>query len=104
MTMEPRVLTSHCLYINVGEGARVVGVSQPRRRVSRDQPAVPDERDLLAQLLGLLEIVRREQDRRAGLVQLADVAPQLLSQLEVDARGRLVEDHEPRAVHERSRE
>ena len=35
-------------------------------------------------------------------VQPADVAPQLLAQLEVDARGRLVEDHQPRAVHQRA--
>src|SRR3712207_6911864 len=35
---------------------------------------------------------------------ISDVAPQLLAQLHVDARGRLVEDDEPWAVHERARE
>ena len=39
-----------------------------------------------------------------SLVQPADVAPQLLAQLEVDARGRLVEDHQARPVHQRAGE
>src|SRR3712207_7512770 len=43
--------------------------------------------DLAAQLLGLLEVVRREEDRGALLVQPADVPPQLEAQLEVDARS-----------------
>ena len=38
------------------------------------------------------------------VVQAADVAPQLQAQLEVDAGGRLVEDHQARLVHERAGE
>ena len=44
------------------------------------------------------------EDRRALGVQPADVAPQLQAQLVVHAGGGLVEDHQPRAVHERSGE
>ena len=63
-----------------------------------------DQRDLLAERLGLLEVVRREQDRRPLLVQAADVAPELVAQLDVDAGGRLVEDHEARLVQQRAGE
>src|SRR5918998_3604013 len=37
------------------------------------------ERDLLAQRLGLLQIVRRQQDCHPPTVQLPDVAPQLVA-------------------------
>src|SRR4051812_20954726 len=94
----------HCLQINIGERARVVGVAEAGRGVARHEAPAADERDLLAELLRLLEVVGREEDRGAGLVELADVAPELLAQLEVDAGGGLVEDHESRPVHERAGE
>ena len=76
-------------------GRRARG-SFPARR-----SAVVDEGDLVAQPLGLFEVVRREQDRRALGVDPLDVLPQLQPQLDVDARGRLVEDQQPRPVHQR---
>ena len=39
-----------------------------------------------------------------SLVQAADVAPELAAQLDVDAGGRLVEDHQPRLVQQRAGE
>ena len=77
---------AHRLHVDVLERARAVVRAQPGGRVARDQAAVADQRDLLAQRLGLVEVVGRQQDRRALRVQPADVAPQLGAQLEVDAR------------------
>jgi hypothetical protein len=62
----------------------------------RDDPAVVDERDPVAQLLGLFEVVRGEQDRRALGVDALDVLPQLEAQLDVDAAVGLVEDEQAR--------
>ena len=42
---------------------------------------MPDERDLLAEGLRLLQVVGREEDRRALVVEAADVAPEFLAQL-----------------------
>ena len=82
----------------------VVGVAQAVGAVARQQPAAADQRDLLAELLGLLEVVRRQQHRRAQAVQAPDVAPEIEPQFEVDAGRRLVEDQQPRLVHQRPRE
>ena len=60
-----------------------------------------DQGDLLAESLGLLQVVGGEQDRRPLLVKAADVAPELVAQLDVDPGGRLVEDHQARLVQKR---
>ena len=54
-----------------------------------------------AQRFGFLEVMRREDDRVAVAVQLADERPQALPQLDVDAGGGLVEHDHRRLVHER---
>jgi hypothetical protein len=56
---------------------------------------------VVAELLGLLEVVRGEEDRGALGVYALDVVPQLEPQLHVHARGRLVEDQQARPVHQR---
>ena len=63
-----------------------------------------DEGDFVAELLGLLDVVGRQQDRRPLLVDPLDVVPELEPQLDVDAGGRLVEDQQPWAVHHRPRQ
>ena len=60
------------------------------------------DRHRVGEALGLLDVVRRHQDRRALAAQAVDQRPQLLAHLRVEADGRLVEQHEPRAVHERA--
>src|SRR3954469_16825659 len=70
--------------------------------VAGDHVAAADQGDLLAELLGFLEVVSREQDRRPLAVELADVAPQLHPQLEVAALpslwgGRLWRPSPPRS-------
>src|SRR5919112_1302007 len=58
------------------------------------------QRDLIAQRLGLLQIMRRQQDGHPPTVQLPDVAPQLVAQLHVYARRRLVQEQHLGVVHE----
>ena len=61
------------------------------------------EADLVA-ALGLVEVVRGHEERRAALAQVVEEVPQALALARVDARGRLVEEDELRVVHERARE
>src|SRR5688500_18560946 len=70
-------------------------------RLVGDQPAVVDDADAVAELLGLLEIMGGEDDGDALGVEAADIVPELLAQLDVDARGRLVEDQDRRRMDHR---
>ena len=72
------------------------------RRAHRDRAAVRHDRHAVGEPLGLLDVVGRHQDRRALGAQPVDQRPQLLAHLRVEADGRLVEQHEPRPVHERA--
>ena len=72
------------------------------RRADRDGLPVRHDRHGVAEALGLLDVVRRHQDRRALAAQPVDQRPQLLAHLRVEADGRLVEQHEPRAVDQRA--
>ncbi|HET9446191.1 MAG TPA: serine/threonine-protein kinase, partial [Steroidobacteraceae bacterium] len=51
--------------------------------VEQSDPPAADEGHPLAERLGLLDVVRREQDRGALAVQPADVGPQVAAQLQV---------------------
>ena len=73
-----------------------------RRRPVGDGAAVGHDRHGVGEPLGLLDVVRRHQDRGALAAQPVDQRPQLLADLRVEADGRLVEQDEPRAVHERA--
>ena len=69
--------------------------------LDHEQPAVLDHADAVGELLGFLEIVRGQHDGRAAFRELAHVRPEIASQLDVDARGRLVEEEHRRIVHQR---
>jgi ABC-2 type transport system ATP-binding protein len=97
------LLTTHYLE-EAEELCKEIALIRGGRLIAREQAAAAQQGDLLAELLGLFEVVRGEQDRRPLAVQAADVGPQLEAQLEVHAGGRLVEDDQPRLVHERARE
>src|SRR5215211_41837 len=58
------------------------------------------ERDLLAQRLGLLEIMRSQQNGHPPAVKFPDVAPQLVAQLHVYSRRRFVQEQYLWVVHE----
>ena len=70
-------------------------------RLIGDQPAVVDDRDAVAQLLGLLQIMGGEHHRHALVVESADIVPELLAKLDIDAGGRLVEHQDRRRVDHR---
>jgi len=65
---------------------------------------VVDDRDLVGQRVGLLEVLRGEQDRGAVVDQGAHDAPHVLALGGVQAGGRLVEEHDGRAADEARRE
>ena len=66
------------------------------RCAGRDEPAVVEQSHGVGEVIGLLEVLRREQDRDALGEQLADDVPQLTTAARVEAGGRLVEEDDPR--------
>src|SRR4051794_11026197 len=101
----------------VGQVARVVaedvverGARAERRlelggRAAGAQSPAVHERDPLAELVGLVHVVRREQDRHAALLaQSRDEIPHGAARDRVEADRRLVEDQHARPVDERLRE
>src|SRR3546814_7433404 len=54
-----------------GQGLAVEARQQAVGIVASDHPAVIDDGDLVAELLGLFQVVRRQQHGGAGAVQLA---------------------------------
>ena len=77
-----------------------VGLELGRRPLGDDAPVV-DDHDVAGQPVGLLEVLRGEQHRRALAHQLLDGRPQVLAALGVEARGRLVEEEDGRVRHQR---
>ena len=71
-------------------------------RAEREHLAVVEDRDPLAERVGLLHVVRREQDRQPVPVEVAEDPPEVDSRLRVDPRGRLVEEEHLRPVGERA--
>ena len=64
------------------------------RRPLGDDLAVVDDRDPVGELVGLLEVLRAQQDRRALGDERADDAPDLVARARVQPGRRLVEEHE----------
>ena len=68
---------------------------------ARDDASLVQDRDVGAELLELGEVVRGVDDRRAVVSELADRAQDLAARLHVRTDGRLVHEHQARAVHDR---
>ena len=66
--------------------------------------AVVDDGDATRELIGFLEVLRREQHCRAVLVQAPHLVPQREAAHGVEAGRRLVEEEHSRAVDQRERE
>ena len=64
------------------------------RRTERGELAARDDRDPVAQLLGFVHRVRREQHGDAAVAQVADELPRGGAGVRVHAGGRLVEEHD----------
>src|SRR5436190_18971526 len=70
------------------------------RRAVRHDLALVDDADVI-RLLGLLEVVRRQEDRRAALpADRREVLPERPPARDVETRGRLVEEQHLRAMDE----
>ena len=70
------------------------------RRAVRDHLAVVDDDDVVGELVGLVEVLGREQHGGAVGDELADEAPDVVARLRVEARRGLVEDQQARAADE----
>ena len=78
---------------------------QLRGRALGDDLAVVDDPHAVGQRVGLLEVLRGQEHGHALVVgEPRDLLPQRAAALQVQARRRLVEEQDARAVHERQRE
>src|SRR4051812_14407600 len=84
-------------------GTGVLG-DERARRADGDRGAVRHDRHLVAEALGLLDVVRAHEDRDALGAQPVDERPQLLAHLRVQADRRLVEEQQPGPVQEGARD
>ena len=66
-------------------------------RAPRDDLAVVDHGDRVGQLVGLLQVLRRQQQRRALAHEAADDVPHAQAAARVETGRRLVEEQQPRA-------
>ena len=73
-------------------------------RAAGDQPALVDDADPVAQLLGHLHDVGREEERLALVAVLAEQLLELMGRARVEPDERLVEDHDPGRREERRRQ
>src|SRR5256886_6355817 len=73
-------------------------------RAERDHAALVDDGDAVAELVCLEQVVRREDDRRAVFMELANDAAQLTRSDRVEADRRLVEEEDARPMQQRSGE
>ena len=64
--------------------------------------AVVEDRDPLAERVGLLHVVGGQEDRQPVAVEIAEDAPEVVAGLGVEPRGRLVEEEHLRPVRERA--
>ena len=74
------------------------------RRAGRDDAAVAEDREPIGELVRLLQVVRRQQDRLAERAQAADRLPGLPARGRIEAGRRLVEEDELGIADERERE
>src|SRR5262249_44258643 len=73
-------------------------------RALADDLAADDDGHAVGELLGLVEVVGRQQDRRAERAERANRLPGLAARLRVEARRRLVEEDQVRVADQREAE
>ena len=77
-----------------------LGLERRGRALAHDQ-AVVDDRDPIAELVGLLEVLGGEEDRRPLAVDPAQLLPDRQPAGRVEPGGRLVEEQDVGLVHQR---
>ena len=60
-----------------------------------------DDDEVVGEAVGLLEVLRREQDRGPFGLEVLDDGPELVAAVEVEARRGLVQEQDRRTVDER---
>ena len=109
-TTRPRVrpVASRNTSSSVGSLARPAALAQirlePGRRPLAHDPAVVDDREPVTQLVRLLQVLGREEDGRAALVDPAHLVPDREPARGVEPGRGLVEEQHLRLVHERRRQ
>src|SRR5215510_15277624 len=73
-----------------------------RRRAHLQELAFVHDRDSLTKLICFFHVMRREEDRLAFCVELAQQIPDRATSLRVKAGGRLIEKQNRRIVHQRA--
>src|SRR5579859_6795298 len=82
-------------------GVILVLLDQVVRRLGGQERAVVDDRDAIADRLGLLHGMGRQQDAPALLSDVLDPAPELAARLRIKASGRLIEQEQRGVVDDR---
>ena len=77
---------------------------QLTRGALRDEPAVIDHADAVGELVRLVEVLGRQQHRRAGAHQRPDDLPHLVTAAGIQPGRRLIEEDQRRGDHEARRE
>ena len=80
---------------------RVPGDEVARRPLGDDLRLVHDD-EAIAELLGLVHVVGRQDERRASLLEPVEAVPDEVACLWVEASRRLVEEHEARLIDQRA--
>ena len=73
-------------------------------RALRDQPTVIEQRHAVGELIRLLQVVGREEDRDAPVDEIADDPPHGPAAARVESSGRLVQEDDPRVAHQGHRQ
>ncbi len=81
-------------------GLPILGLQRVRRAFG-DDPAAVDDCHVVGELVGLLEVLGGEEDRRAFVIERPHLLPDRLAADRVEAGGRLVEEEHPWLVDQR---
>src|SRR2546425_6474465 len=79
-------------------------LDQLSRRVERDDAALVDDRDAVAEDLGLVEVMGGEDDGRAAFLDAANQLPEVSASLRIESGRRLVEEENLGSVDEGGRD
>ena len=74
------------------------------RSPARDDLTVVHDRHAIAELLGFVHVVCRQEDRAPGPLELVDEVPELPAGLRIESGRRFVEEQEVRIADQRARQ
>ena len=99
-----RLLDDHLAVPAVADLGLGCAAGQLGRRADADDPAFAEHGDPVGELLGLVEVVRGQEDRRAERAEVADRLPGGAPRAGIEPGRRLVEEHELGVADEREPE